>query len=307
LRTRIRAWQQHHRVSENDFHVLPKADDLDREEVVDVLSDEIGQLGLRPGIIVVDTLHRYFSGDENSARDAKAMLESCAKLMDRFDCTVILVHHTGLAADAQHRARGSSAWRGTLDIEVSVKPPSSARPISILQKKMKDAEQAQSRFFKLQPVSINGWFRENGQPITSVVLVETERPSKQASRKPNILDRSKKRLEGCWLADGNRYTKDGKPYVAKLDLVKYLQEQPNGLALSTARRETQPDANRMIGVLMTAQLIKPLDKGWIIVNEEWTSVISLIAKNTDPKDKKKDKRTIEDKSKLSSKKITKKQ
>ena len=84
-------------------------------------------------------------------------------------------------------------------------------------------------------------------------------------------------------------------------------EQPNGLALSTARRETQPDANRMIGVLMTAQLIKPLDKGWIIVNEEWTSVISLIAKNTDPKDKKKDKRTIEDKSKLSSKKITKKQ
>ena len=79
-------------------------------------------------------------------------------------------------------------------------------------------------------------------------------------------------------------------------------EQPNGLALSTARRETQPDANRMIGVL-----IKPLDKGWIIVNEEWTSVISLIAKNTDPEDKKKDKRTIEDKSKLSSKKITKKQ
>ena len=302
LRTRIRAWQQHHRVSENDFHVLPKADDLDREEIVTVLAEEVGQLGLRPGIIVVDTLHRYFSGDENSARDAKAMLESCAKLMDRFGCTVILVHHTGLAADAQHRARGSSAWRGALDIEVSVKPPSSTKPISILQKKMKDAEHAQSRFFKLQPVSINGWFRENGQPITSVVLVETERPSKQVSRKPNILDRSKKRLEGCWLADGNRYTKDGKPYVAKLDLVKYLQEQPNGLALSTARRETQPDANRMIGVLMTAQLIKPLDKGWIIVNEEWTSVISLIAKNTDPKDKKKDKRTIEDKSKLSSKK-----
>jgi len=40
---------------------------------------------------------------------------------------------------------------------------------------------------------------------------------------------------------------------------------------------------------MTAQLIKPLDKGWIIVNEEWTSVISLIAKNTDPEDKKRTK------------------
>lgn len=74
------------------------------------------------------------------------MLDACATIMQEFDCSVVLVHHTGVSEEAQHRARGSSAWRGALDIEVSVKPGNSDKPIEVLQRKMKDAEESPSRF-----------------------------------------------------------------------------------------------------------------------------------------------------------------
>jgi putative DNA primase/helicase len=92
-----------------------------------------------PEIIVVDTLHRFLDGDENSAADAKSMLDACAALINEFGASVILVHHTGVNAEAQHRARGSSAWRGALDVEISVVP---GETIEIIQRKSKDAEEA---------------------------------------------------------------------------------------------------------------------------------------------------------------------
>ena len=84
----------------------------------------------------------FLSGDENSAQDAKSMLDACASLMGDFGCSVLLVHHTGVSEEAQARARGSSAWRGALDIEISVSPAKDDKPITITQRKSKDAEMA---------------------------------------------------------------------------------------------------------------------------------------------------------------------
>jgi RecA-family ATPase len=95
-----------------------------------------------PKVIVVDTLHRFLSGDENSAQDAKTMIDACAALMREFGCSIILVHHTGVSDEAQHRARGSSAWKGALEIEISVVPAKGDSPIQIVQRKSKDAEEA---------------------------------------------------------------------------------------------------------------------------------------------------------------------
>jgi putative DNA primase/helicase len=81
---------------------------------------------------------------------------------------VILVHHTGVNAEAQHRARGSSAWRGALDIEISVVPGDT---IEIVQRKSKDAEEAKPVFAELQSVPIKGWLDEDGEQVTSAVLV----------------------------------------------------------------------------------------------------------------------------------------
>ncbi len=71
------------------------------------------------------------------------MLDACGALISEFGCSVILVHHTGVNSETQHRARGSSAWRGALDIEVSIVPTSeNGDPMEIIQRKSKDAELA---------------------------------------------------------------------------------------------------------------------------------------------------------------------
>ena len=281
LRTRIRAWQQHHRVSENDFHVLPKADDLDREEVFTVLAEEVGQLGLRPGIIVVDTLHRYFSGDENSARDAKAMLESCAKLMDRFGCAVILVHHTGLAADAQHRARGSSAWRGALDIEVSVKPKTARAPIEIIQRKMKDAEEAENKYFKLTSVPLMQHDQVSPR-VKSVVIEQVDKP-KEANSKRDKLDAACLRFRN---ATRYRPGRDGlgRIHIRRLSMLAFLQSKAVGMTEKSARRSVQPDSTRFIGMLLDAGLIEKFEEGWSVVDSKFEKFLTSETATSDKTD-----------------------
>ena len=281
LRTRIRAWQQHHRVSENDFHVLPKADDLDREEVFTVLAEEVGQLGLRPGIIVVDTLHRYFSGDENSARDAKAMLESCAKLMDRFGCAVILVHHTGLAADAQHRARGSSAWRGALDIEVSVKPKTARAPIEIIQRKMKDSEEAENKYFKLTSVPLMQHDQVSPR-VKSVVIEQVDKP-KEANSKRDKLDAACLRFRN---ATRYRPGRDGlgRIHIRRLSMLAFLQSKAVGMTEKSARRSVQPDSTRFIGMLLDAGLIEKFEEGWSVVDSKFEKFLTSETATSDKTD-----------------------
>ena len=173
LRGRVAAWKQHKNVSELDMWLSRHGLDLNTPVGYQKTSDAIRALPNSPEIIVVDTLHRFLEGDENSATDAKTMLDACSALIQEFGCSVILVHHTGVSSEAQHRGRGSSAWRGALDIEISVIPGTT---IEIVQRKSKDAEEAAPVFAELQSVPIKGWFDEDGDPSTSAVLIEGEAP-----------------------------------------------------------------------------------------------------------------------------------
>lgn len=101
------------------------------------------------------------------------MLRACERLMLTFDCSVLLVHHTGVAKDAGQRARGSSAWRAALDIEVSVTVDDLGnRKIEMM--KSKDTELAEPRGMTLEQVEIIGATEEGDDglpaPVTSAVV-----------------------------------------------------------------------------------------------------------------------------------------
>lgn len=116
LRGRIAAWKQHAKPPRPlDMWISKAGCDLNTPTGYQRVTESIRLLPASPDLIVVDTLHRFLAGDENSAEDAKGMLDACAGLMAEFGCSVLLVHYTGVADEAQHRARGSSAWRGALD------------------------------------------------------------------------------------------------------------------------------------------------------------------------------------------------
>ena len=273
LRGRVAAWKQHKNVSELDMWLSRHGLDLNTPVGYQKTSDAIRALPNSPEIIVVDTLHRFLEGDENSATDAKTMLDACSALIQEFNCSVILVHHTGVSSEAQHRGRGSSAWRGALDIEISVIPGTT---IEIVQRKSKDAEEAESIFAELQSVPINGWFDEDGDPSTSAVLTEGHEPVK--AKKDSPLAKHQKMFERAWWAAG-ALIEDDKPYLAKGDLINFLESE--GISLGTAKNYAKPSYDRgLIAMLQNGEMITGYKKsGWVIEDNVWAAALMVRRNN----------------------------
>ena len=271
LRGRVAAWKQHKNVSELDMWLSRHGLDLNTPAGYQKTSDAIRALPNSPEIIVVDTLHRFLEGDENSATDAKTMLDACSALIQEFNCSVILVHHTGVSSEAQHRARGSSAWRGALDIEISVVPGAT---IEIVQRKSKDAEEAESVFAELQSVSINGWLDEDNDPVTSAVLEQGQAPVKD--KKDSPLAKHQKTFENAWWASGAEDI-NGKPFLSRSAFKLYLENQ--GHSDGTIKNYLKPSYdNGPISMLQSGLMIKNYVNGWVIEDKVWASVL-IISKN----------------------------
>lgn len=74
------------------------------------LSDAVE--GLRPGLLLLDPLIRLHRLDENSASEISGLLSFFRELQRRFDCAVLLVHHTG----KRQRAQPGQSLRGSSDL-----------------------------------------------------------------------------------------------------------------------------------------------------------------------------------------------
>ena len=268
LRGRVAAWKQHKSVSGLDMWLSRHGLDLNTPQGYQKTVDSIRALPNSPEIIVVDTLHRFLHGDENSAQDAKTMLDACAALINEFDCSVILVHHTGVSSEAQHRARGSSAWRGALDIEISVVPGDT---IEIIQRKSKDAEEAEPVFAELQSVPITGWLDEDDEQVRSAVLVAGQEPIK--AKKDNPLARHQKTFSNAWWDSGAEDI-NGEPYLSRSALTKKLES--DGMAERTVKNMTNPSYDtKLIGALMIANMIDKHSDGWTVIDTVWASTMML--------------------------------
>lgn len=273
LKGRVAAWKQHHNVKTLDMYISRAGCDLNTGEGYQRAADAIRALDAPPAIVVIDTLHRFLYGDENSAQDAKTMLDACAALMEEFNCTVILVHHTGVSDEAQHRARGSSAWKGALDIEVSIVPSKNDGPMEIIQRKSKDAELSDPLYVELETVNINGWLDEDGDPVTSAVIIQGAEPIKTKANGP--LEKHRKMFERAWFdAGADEYM--GAPYLTKSALVAFLERQE--YADRTIKNMVNPSYDKnTIGMLLASESIKPHQNGWIVSDQTWANLLVLMS------------------------------
>jgi putative DNA primase/helicase len=271
LRGRIAAWKQHNGVTSLDMWLSKAGCDLNTPSGYQKVAEAIRALPHPPRVIAVDTLHRFLDGDENSAQDAKTMLDACAGLMSEFDCTVILVHHTGVSDEAQHRARGSSAWKGALDIEISVVPAKGDGSIQIVQRKSKDAEEAAPIWVDLQSVPITGWLDEDNEQVTSAVVVQgTETKS---SEKASPASKHQKLFERAWFATGASIV-NGSPFLRRNDFIDWMISE--NFSKGTAENYTKPSyANGMARMLQDAEIIAPEGDGWIVINDVFASTLMV--------------------------------
>jgi putative DNA primase/helicase len=275
LRGRIAAWKHHNSASKLAMWLSKDGCDLNTPTGYLQVVEQIRLIKEKPEVIVVDTLHRFLSGDENSAQDAKTMLDACGNLMQEFNCSVILVHHTGVSEEAQHRARGSSAWRGALDIEISVVPGKKDVPMQLIQRKSKDAEMAATVYLELQTITIPGWYDEDNQPVTSAVVIESKAPPEP--KKDTKIDAHRKMFENAWWACGAE-ERDGQPYLSRSGLKDKLLQDGN--AERTVRNMVNPSyPDKLIGALLNAMIIEATEHGWVVVDEVQASAM-ILRKNT---------------------------
>ena len=182
VKIRCAAWAEERGIDPEKVHmtIVDEVFDLDGDSDVEhSLANTIANIeSFAPNVvyIVIDTLHAFMGGDENLAKDTRNFLAACRKLIRKFSCAVALIHHVGVSNDAKGRARGSSSWRGAMDIMTLVQQQDSSDSgitCKVMQMKHKDGKKCKPFMLKMNEVVLPGLFDDEGNAVTSLVP-ETE-------------------------------------------------------------------------------------------------------------------------------------
>lgn len=170
---RGKAWELTYTSNIGNFHVTEEAVYITDPTGLKKVEDDIDMLSWKPDIIIIDTLNRHCDKDENSATDMAIWNNACKELSLKYQSFVLVVHHTGISADAQNRARGSSALRGANDCEFSCEKLGNR--ITVTQRKQKDIELNEPIQLETKTVFLGEDFLdEDGEEQTSLALVKAE-------------------------------------------------------------------------------------------------------------------------------------
>ena len=259
VKRRIRAWKADRCVgSLGNFAVYPLPLDLDRPEGIHEIRMQADTLGWKPDIIVVDTVNRYMSGDENSAQDTRMLLNCVDSLRSRYSCSGLYVHHTGNSEETQKRARGSSAWRGALDYEISVSVEEGTNVRCVEQVKMKDTELMPKVYGVIEGAEIPGVFDDEGELVTGAVFRQTGEPESEQGRK---LDEAVRILLLAYSASGRTDNHIDRAFwrqwLVDNNYVKDLQNASVWMSKTS-------DTKRPIGRLFEAGILTKEDDGFYI-------------------------------------------
>ena len=174
LKKRFAGWCLEHGKKPKDIpiHISPEVftlDDKTPEHNIESTIANIRAVCPNVKLVVVDTLNRYMSGEENSATDMGRFILVCAKLQRELGCAVLIVHHSGLAQDAKGRSRGSGALHGAVDIEIQC--VKSGLTCTLIQQRNKENEKDKPISFDMKEIEIPGVKDKKGNSVRMTTLV----------------------------------------------------------------------------------------------------------------------------------------
>lgn len=176
---RLKAYSMHHGVNLGGipFGVINAAPNLlQKDDIRDVIA-AIKAFG-GADLVVIDTLAQTTPGaNENAAEDMGLAIKNARAIGAAAGGVALLVHHSG--KDATKGARGWSGMRAAADAQLEVvKLEDGTRVIQTT--KQKDGKDDGRWGFRLETVLVA--MDEEGEPITSCVLVDAEAPPAGKSR-----------------------------------------------------------------------------------------------------------------------------
>ena len=197
LKLRVKGWMTEHGVTPNEgaFVIIDEPfsldDDKNPEYSIENTIANIKAIDKKPSLFIFDTLNRYMSGNENQSNEVRLFLQRIDRIVAEFDCSGMIIHHTGVSEEAKNRARGSSAFKGAVDIELKVSK--SEKIITLEQPKNKDAEEQPKMTFKLKKIFIPDCFDEYGRQASTCIVEPYESQVIKAISEPAIkLNKSEK-------------------------------------------------------------------------------------------------------------------
>lgn len=135
------AWKRHHGLQDAKiaFRTIRTMPLVSTAGAFPELIETMRGQGLRPGLIVVDTIARAMRGlDENNAKDAGLFIEAMDALQREFGCCVLALHHTG--KDATRGSRGSSVMVADPDTSIAIEADRTLKIASVYVREQRAAE-----------------------------------------------------------------------------------------------------------------------------------------------------------------------
>lgn len=173
---RLQAWQIDNDISlkNSPLYLSSASAPIDTVEGLDEVITAIDATGSTPRLIVLDTLARSISGNENDSEAMNAFIAACDTLRHRYQgASILIVHHTGHSVT--DRARGSSVLNAAMDTSYSLTTDSDIRCLCCT--KAKDFKPTITECFTLKEIDL-GNLDEDGYAVTSVVLEPTNATTK---------------------------------------------------------------------------------------------------------------------------------
>lgn len=176
---RIDAWHRDRNLQwqKADLHVVPAAIDLEEDAMKVVAKAET--VGVKPALVVVDTVSQTYAGEENSANEMAGYLRTLGEsFRDLWGCAVLLIHHSG--HQATERPRGSSAIAANVDFLLGSHRDEKEMLATLSCLKQKDDEPFADQTFAVRVFELGT--DADGDAITSLVArhLSTEKEVREA-------------------------------------------------------------------------------------------------------------------------------
>lgn len=172
------------------------SDEITAAEVIaeiDLIADDLflNGGGIDPVLVVIDTMARAMAGgDENSACDVGRLIRGLDWIRERWNCCVLVIHHTGHADGARERGRGSSAYYAALDSELLVS--SDGGRVLVRSTKEKDWPKPPELCLDRRVIDVD----VDGATETTLVLDEASGPSKHERERATRAEVGRLRASG---------------------------------------------------------------------------------------------------------------
>jgi hypothetical protein len=186
IKARVEAFrhQLHSELPEDvPFFLQPVTLDLvrDHAELIEAVSATL--VATKPVAVVLDTLNRSLMGSESSDTDMSNYVRAADAIRDAFGCSVLVVHHCGIN---DSRPRGHTSLTGAVDAQLAVKRDGAGN-IFVTVEFMKDGNEGASIASRLEAVEVGT--DEDGEPITSCVVVEIDAGCAKAPKRGKSLSK----------------------------------------------------------------------------------------------------------------------